>query len=266
MEPKDIPNKIRAIERKRHGDKTNTAFFEEALPLILKRREESGLEDLLVRMRGVVIQVGTGDTISYMTELYLMTPYRFQAAYKTKSHKVYVLTTRPAYPTLFILEPLKADYYDKFTALNFQYPRAKEHLNAKYLGEIYQTKDLKKTVQILTDQQFRFQDPLGTVNEFLANPNFSFTQPSYYTHNIIGYTENDLTDFESLKIGERFTLTEEQEIELKKYDTLQRKYGLYEILYGIDHLATRVFCNDREDALLEFLSLTNYYFWGAYNI
>ncbi len=259
-------DKKRAVERERHGDKTNTAFFEEALPQVFERREKSGLEDLLMRMRGVVIQVETGNVISYMSELYLMTPYRFQVAYKTKSHNVYVLTTRPTYPTMFILEPLNPGYEDKFTAINFQYPRAKEHLNARYLGEIYQTKDLKKTVQILTDQQFRFQDPAGTVNEFLANPNFSFTQPSYYTHNIIGYTENDLTDFNSLKIGESFSLTSEEEAELKKFDTLQQEYGMYEILYGIDHLATRVLCNDREDALLEFLSLTNYYFWGAYNI
>ena len=31
-------------------------------------------------------------------------------------------------------------------------------------------------------------------------------------------------------------------------------------------MATRVLAGEREDAILEFLTLSNYYFWGAYNI
>ncbi len=257
---------IKAVERIRNGDKENSAFFEEALPRIFARREESGLEDLLMQMRGVVIQISTGEAVQYMAELYLMTPYRFRAAYKTRSHNVYILTTRPAYPALFLLEPLSGDYHDEFTALNSPYPRAKEKLNAKYIGEIYQTKDLQKTVEILRGQQFRFQDKKNIPNAFLANDNFAFTLPSYYTNNVVGYTEQELTDYESLHIGERFELTAEEKAQLEKADIVQREYKLYDILYGIDHLATRVLSGDREDAILEFLSLTNYYFWGAYNI
>jgi hypothetical protein len=35
---------------------------------------------------------------------------------------------------------------------------------------------------------------------------------------------------------------------------------------GIDHLATRVLAGDRENAILEYLTMVPYYFWGAYNI
>ena len=35
---------------------------------------------------------------------------------------------------------------------------------------------------------------------------------------------------------------------------------------GLDHLATRILMGDREHAILEILTLTPHYFWGAYNI
>jgi hypothetical protein len=31
-------------------------------------------------------------------------------------------------------------------------------------------------------------------------------------------------------------------------------------------MATRILAGEREDALLEFLTMSNYYFWGTYNI
>ena len=47
---------------------------------------------------------------------------------------------------------------------------------------------------------------------------------------------------------------------------LQKKAGIKPLMRGIDHMATRILAGDREDAILEFLCLSNYYFWGAYNI
>lgn len=258
--------KKRPHEWERHGDKQNSSFFERSLPQVFERREKSGIEDLVGNMRAVVVQVCTGDAISYMAELYLMTPYRFHQGYMTSTHRVYVLTVRPEYPVFFLLEPLSESYHDEVTAVNSLYPRAKERINAKYLGEIYHTNNLAETQRILAGQQFRFQDPATTTNAFLANTHFGFTQISYYTHNMVGYTEQSLTDVAALGLGESFSLTKEDQTRLSKADAVQREYGLFDLLYGIDHLATRVFCNDREDAILELLSLTNYYFWGAYNI
>ena len=47
--------------------------------------------------------------------------------------------------------------------------------------------------------------------------------------------------------------------------TLQNKIGVTDLLLPLDHLATRVYSQNREVAILEYLSLTSYYFWGAYN-
>lgn len=261
-----MATKKRAIEWERHGDKKNSPMFEEMLPKIFERREKSGVEDLLSNMQAVVVQVCTGDAISYLAELYLMTPYRFSKGYRTKTHKVYVLFSRPEYPVFFLLEPIDEHYTDNVTFLNAIYPRAKERINAKYIGEIYRTKNVKETQSVLTSQQFRFLDRVTIGNAFLSHASFAFTYMSYYTTNMVGYTEANLHDSDSLQLGEAFSLTTEEQDRLNKSDAVQKEYGLLPLLYGIDHLATRVLSGEREDAILELLSLTNYYFWGAYNI
>jgi hypothetical protein len=38
------------------------------------------------------------------------------------------------------------------------------------------------------------------------------------------------------------------------------------VLLPIDHLATRVYSQNREAAILEYLTLTSYYYWGSYDI
>jgi hypothetical protein len=42
--------------------------------------------------------------------------------------------------------------------------------------------------------------------------------------------------------------------------------GINEMLTPIDHLATRIYSQNRETAILEWLSLSSYYYWGSYDI
>ena len=58
------------------GDKKNSDFFNEYRLKIYDRRRQSGVDDLLGRMRGIVLQVETGDAMDYLEELYHMTRYR----------------------------------------------------------------------------------------------------------------------------------------------------------------------------------------------
>ena len=90
------------------GDKKNSEFFEEFLPRVYQRRQESGLEQIVGDMAGLAIQVEHGDAIDYMAELAVMGPYRFQTARITDTHKIYVLQSQPDFPRLFLLEPLTA--------------------------------------------------------------------------------------------------------------------------------------------------------------
>lgn len=193
-----------------------------------------------------------------------MTPYRFFKGYTTKTHKVFILKIKDDYPLLIVLEPLQKDYHDNFTALNSLYPRAQEKPNARYLGEIIQVEDLSQTVGILKDQEIRFQKDLQ--NSFLNNPNFATSAISYFTSNVVIYTESDLQDLDQLQIGEEFDLPKDDQDQLEKVQEVHTHFGLNELVFGIDHLATRVLTGNREHAILEFITMTNYYFWGAFNI
>jgi hypothetical protein len=195
-----------------------------------------------------------------------MTPYRVRAVYRGATHRVHVLTVEAAYPTMFVLEPLDEGYADLFSAIGTLYPRGKAKPNARYFGEIYSTKDRAAVKSILGEQGIRFLDPETNRNSFLANANFVFTERSYYTNNVVGYAENDLTDPETLSLGVRESLSKDDEEKLGRADKAHQGLGFRSLIRGIDHLATRVFSGDREHAILEFMTLSPYYFWGAYNI
>ncbi|MBL4693769.1 hypothetical protein JKY72_00165 [Candidatus Gracilibacteria bacterium] len=250
----------------KQGDKENSSFFNEYLPLIYDRREQSGLDDLISKMRAVVIQVGPDDGLKYLEELYLMTPYRFHALYENETHRIYVLRIKPEQPDYIIVEPLSEDYYDNVSCMNGLFPRGCEKRRTKYLGEIFQVSDLAEVVKVLQSQQIRFQKAENVKNKFIGNENFRFTEPSYFTANVVGYTESDLLDYEGLGLGKRLDLDADELERLEKMDALQKHFGLLDLIYGIDHLATRVFCGSREDAILEFLTMSNYYYWGSFNI
>ena len=47
---------------------------------------------------------------------------------------------------------------------------------------------------------------------------------------------------------------------------LQAEHDIADKVLGTDHMATRILAGEREDAILEYLTMVPYYFWGAYNI
>ena len=59
----------------RHGDKENSAFFEENLVRLLEERDKLSLTDMIHEIDALMITVDTGHSIQYVAELALMTPY-----------------------------------------------------------------------------------------------------------------------------------------------------------------------------------------------
>ncbi len=248
------------------GDKKSSDFFNEYRMKIYERRRASGLEDLLENMRGVVIQVEHGEGLPYLEELYTMSPYRFDCARLNDTHKVYFLTAKPEQPRMIVLEPLSATYTDDLTRLNMLYPKARPKPNARYVGEVFATKDLKETRRVLESHEIRFHDPGEETDPFFANEHFTFTVPSDFTGNRIGYTAIDLGDTDAIGFGQKLELTGSELERLDQAEQRSAKAEIAELLVGPDHMATRILAGEREDALLEFLTMSNYYFWGAYNI
>lgn len=248
------------------GDKQNSDYFNEYRVKIYERRKASGLDDLLENICAIVVQVQTGDALAYLKELYLMMPYRYHASYISDTHKIYCLVNQEKSPVFFILEPLDPNFRDDLTRINMMYPNARDKYNARYVGEIFSTKNLAETKKILMSQDIRFYDEGLAENSFYANHHLQFTRLSDLTFNSMGYTEDNLLDFDNLCLGQPFQLTQKQSKELAQLDEFTEKTGIKKLMKGIDHMATRILAGEREDAILEFLCLSNYYFWGAYNI
>ncbi|MES2503315.1 MAG: hypothetical protein V4534_00375 [Myxococcota bacterium] len=248
------------------GDKKNSAYFNEYLPKIYERRASSGLGQLLGNICGVAVQVQAGDAISYLKELYVMTPYRYKASFRNDTHNIYCLVNRANKPVFFVLEPLSLDYKDNIVRINKMYPNSRAKPQARYIGEIFGTKDREQTKTILKSHSVRFYDTEAQENQFYSNPNISFTHMSNFTYNRMGYTSANLIDFDSLELGMPFSISQSDEQQLAKQEELSIKLGVAPLLNGLDHLAARVLASDREDAILELLCLTNYYFWGAFDV
>ncbi|MEM7144702.1 MAG: hypothetical protein AAF591_06180 [Verrucomicrobiota bacterium] len=252
------------------GDKKNSDIFNEYRIKIYERRRSSGIEDLVGNMAAVVISIEADDAIPYLSEIYLMTPYRLEASYTSDTHSIYVLRCPAAeaasQPLLFVMEPHESSYEDEFTRFNMQYPNARVKPNGRYVGEIYRCKDIKETGKILTSHEIRFTNADDVRNDFFTNEHFAFTFMSDFTGNKVGYTASDLHDYDALKLGRKLELEPEEEATLKKVDEKFHELEFADKVLGLDHMATRILAGEREDAILEFLTMSTYYFWGAYNI
>ena len=151
------------------GDKKNSDFFEEYLPRVYERREQSGLNQIVGNMAAVVVQVEHGDAINYLAELAVMGPYRYQAARLTDTHKVYVLQSQPGVPAADRARAADRDATrTAMTRWNMLYPLARKKPNARYIGEVYKAESTKAVREALEPQNIRFAYPGDTVNSFYA--------------------------------------------------------------------------------------------------
>ena len=165
-----------------------------------------------------------------------------------------------------MLEPLTATYEDAVTRWNMLYPLARKKPNARYIGEVYKAESTKAVREALEPQNIRFAYPGDTVSPFYAMKHLTFTFMSDFTYNRVGYVDVDLDDLDQLGLGEPFSLTTVEREKLDRADALQEAHGIKGLVLGVDHAATRILAGDREHALLEYLTVVPYYFWGAYNI
>lgn len=248
------------------GDKRNSDFFNEYRLKIYERRKNSGLEDLLDRICGLVIQVDHGNGIAYLAELFVMTSYRLAATYRNDTHRIFALHADEHLPWYFVLEPFSVDYTDDLTRVNLIYPLSRATPNARYIGEIIRTANLGETVAVLESHDVRFHAHKDEPNAFFANEHMAWTRPSDFTFNRVGYSNASVDDVCALRIGEPLALDDEEQRQLDEAVARSDDLGLDGLLLGVDHMATRVLAGEREDAILEFLTMSNYYFWGAYNI
>jgi hypothetical protein len=253
-----------SLQFQRHGDKQNSEFFEEYLLRLLEERDQSGLTDRIHDIDAIMITVDPGHSIRYVGELCLMTPYHYLVTLESENHWTHVLRIDMASPDFIVREVKDPATRGIFRSLNEVYPIGASKPNSRYMGEILHVDDLHGVVGCQQERGFRFfsQDQIRKLE---LPGNLAISKPSPYTHNIVAYMERPKDDLRVYSLGMSQIRSDVQEV-YNAAKELQKKLAIDDLILPIDHLATRVYCQNREVAILECLSLSSYYYWGSYDI
>lgn len=248
----------------RHGDKQNSPFFEEYLQKLLEERDRVGLTNMIHQIEALMLTVDPGHSVRYIGEICLMTPYHYLVTLESESHWTHILRIDMGSPDLLIREVKDPNTRGIFRSLNEVYPIGASKPNSRYMGEILRVDNLHEVVEAQRAREFRFfsQEEI----HYLELPgNLAVSKPSPYTHNIVCYMERPLTDTRVYSLGISSVRDDVQQsyLEAKEH---QAQTGIDKMLMPIDHLATRVYSQNREVAILEWLSWSSYYYWGSYDI
>lgn len=248
----------------RHGDKQNSAFFEEYLVKLLEERDRMGLTAMIHEIDALMITVDPDHSIQYIAEMALMTPYHYLVTLESEKHWTHILRIDLNSPDLIIREVKDPNFRGIFRSLNEIYPVGAKKPNSRYMGEIIRVSNLHDVVRLQEEREFRFfsQDE---VRKLELPGNVAISKPSPYTHNIVGYLKREPNELRVYALGMSVIRPDVQAAYLAAKEA-QAKLRIDDLLLPVDHLATRVYSQNREVAILEYLSWSSYYFWGAYNI
>lgn len=246
------------------GDKTNSPWFDEWRLKLLEDRDQCGLTQNIHEIDALMITVDPSCSVAYVRELTLMTPYHYLVTLESESHFTHVLRIDLDSPDLLVREVKDANIRGIFRSLNEVYPIGAHKPNSRYMGEILRVNDLHSVVEVQKHREIRFfsQDQLRKLE---LPGNMALVKPSPYTHNVVGYWERRPEELRIYALG-MSTIRDDLNRAYQESKYLQERLGLDKIILPIDHLATRVYSQNREAAILEYLTLTSYYFWGAYDI
>ena len=255
---------VSSLSFPRLGDKQNSDFFEEYLVRLLEERDQVGLSELIGQIEAMMITVDPGHSIQYIGELCLMTPYHYLVTLESESHWTHVLRVDMSAPDLLVREVKDPNIRGIFRSLNEVYPVGARKPNSRYMGEILRVDRLSDVVRLQQEREFRFfsQDDLRRLE---LPGNLAVNKPSPYTHNIVGYMERPDDQLRVYALGISRIDEQVQAMYLAAKER-QQQLGIHDMILPVDHLATRVYSQNREVAILEWLSLSSYYYWGSYDI
>ncbi len=253
-----------SLNFKRQGDKENSPFFEEYLQRILDERDRLGLTDMIREIEALMVTVDPDSSIEYIAELTLMTPYHYLVTLESESHWTHILRIDLDSPDILVREVKNPDLRGIFRSLNEIYPVGSRKPNSRYMGEIIRVDNLEAVQKIQEERGFRFFAP-DEVQKLEMPTNLAISKPSPYTHNVVGYYERKPSEARVYALGISSIRADIQAV-YQTSKALQEKLEIDDLILPVDHLATRIYSQNREVAILEYLSLSSYYFWGAYNI
>ena len=249
---------------RRHGDKANSAFFTEYLERLLEERDRTGLSGLIHEIAAIMITVDPGHSIRYIAEVALMTPYHYLVTLESETHWTHILRVNMQAPDFLVREVKDTNIRGIFRSLNEVYPIGARKPNSRYMGEILRVTDLHGVTELQSAREFRFfsQDQIRRLE---LPGNLAVSKPSPYTHNIVAYMERPSDQIRVYALGVS-SIREDVQEAYQRAKALQETLAINDLILPIDHLATRGYSHNREVAMLEWLSLSSYYYWRSYDI
>ena len=255
---------MNSLQYQRHGDKVNSTWFEEFLPKLLEDRDRIGLTNMVHEIDALMITVEPGCSVAYISELAMMTTYHYLVTLETESHWTHILRIDMHSPDIMVREVRDPNIHGIFRSLNDVYPIGAHKPNSRYMGEIFRVTNLHEVVELQKNREIRFFNQ-DQIRKLELPGNMAIVKPSPYTHNIVGYWERPPEDIRVYALGVSVIHKDVNRGYLEAKE-IQAKLGLEKLILPIDHLATRIYSQNREVAILEYLTLSSYYYWGSYDI
>jgi len=255
---------MNSLMHPRQGDKSNSPWFEQYLVKLLQDRDRIGLTDMIHEIDALMITVEPGCSVAYVSELALMTPYEYLVTLESESHWTHILRIDMRSPDILVREVRDPNTHGIFRSLNEVYPIGAHKPNSRYMGEIFRVTNLHDVVELQKQREIRFFNQ-NQIRKLELPGNMAMVKPSPYTHNIVGYWERPPQDIRVYALGNSVIHEDVNRGYLEAKET-KAKLSLDKLIQPIDHLATRVYSQNREAAILEYLTLSSYYYWGSYDI
>lgn len=223
-------------------DEKDTRLQEEVDKLYSEKRE-AGLVGLVGGLEAVIINVEPHLLLAASEELLRSTGHDFADAFRDPQYTTVVLRKEGSCDLI-----LRARLRGKnpFQRRNLQ-PKSRHLPNTRLETFVFRTRDIEEFVSIQRSRGVSFLTD-GVIDG--AEASFIQTAPSVYTGNSIGFITTHGK-------GGSYRTPESKTVDL---ELVKPDRGYLSKINHLDHGATRVRAEDRDAAMLEFISLTDYAF------
>lgn len=243
-EDKSGPGDLQRLKDLKNSDE----YLKREAPLIKSKRRSLGLEGLVGGLQAIVINTEPDMQQAAAEEMLRYTGHSFVEAFQDGMFRTCVLKApgSPEFRSADVLIRSRLTADNPFRAINIA-SRSRGLPDARLETLIFETGDIEKYVSIQRGQGIKF-----LTDDIVHTDNYSFIQtaPSRFTGNSLGFIQWTGTRGVYSSSSDRVL---DWNLEKPDFDHLKN-------IKWIDHAATRVKAQHRDDAIMEFMNLTNYDF------
>lgn len=221
--------------------KANDDSLRQRANLTISTRKSLGIEGLVSGLDSIIINTEPDKQKLAIKEIISYTGFNFETAMENNEKRIAVLK-REGSANILVTSRLKGE--NPFFTFN-DHSKSKHLPNTRLETFVFEVSNIKKYTQIQINNGIEFLTPKITETEQFW---FIQTKPSRFTGNSVG-----LIQWKKQK-GNYF----DSKNKLLDWSFAKPEKEYLNNIGKIDHAATRVKATNKDDAIIEFMSLTNY--------